>query len=213
MHILSDDWFTCIVSSILPLPKQSAFITYPDDHNLATCSFFLSASAHCISVYINVSLTLVPMTQARDLPKIVVAAYHLIPYFIFDAQEGKVKLPNLCCHLPSVSQSTACASSDTRKCSVLRPVQVLGVHCLQHPIPKSRNTARRSSRRTGQFVPALTMTVVRWMRLKKRTILRPRSWSGRRHWRWSAFRRMPWRSSSPENQFSAVTDNRIQLFS
>lgn len=30
------------------------------------------------------------MTQARDLPKIVVAAYHLIPYFIFDAQEGEV---------------------------------------------------------------------------------------------------------------------------
>jgi len=30
------------------------------------------------------------MKQARDLPKIVVAAYHLIPYFIFDAQEGEV---------------------------------------------------------------------------------------------------------------------------
>jgi len=29
------------------------------------------------------------MTQARDLPKVVVAAYHLIPYFIFDAQEGE----------------------------------------------------------------------------------------------------------------------------
>ncbi|GJM90012.1 hypothetical protein PR202_ga06248 [Eleusine coracana subsp. coracana] len=28
------------------------------------------------------------LAQARDLPKIVVAAYHLIPYFIFDAQEG-----------------------------------------------------------------------------------------------------------------------------
>lgn len=26
--------------------------------------------------------------QARDLPKIVQAAYHLIPYFIFSAEEG-----------------------------------------------------------------------------------------------------------------------------
>lgn len=26
--------------------------------------------------------------QARDLPKIVQAAYHLIPYFIFNPQEG-----------------------------------------------------------------------------------------------------------------------------
>lgn len=26
--------------------------------------------------------------QARDLPKIVQAAYHLIPYFIFSPQEG-----------------------------------------------------------------------------------------------------------------------------
>jgi hypothetical protein len=29
------------------------------------------------------------MTQARDLPKILVAGYGLIPYFIFDAQEGE----------------------------------------------------------------------------------------------------------------------------
>jgi len=31
---------------------------------------------------------IVDTNVARDLPKIVVAAYHLIPYFIFDAQEG-----------------------------------------------------------------------------------------------------------------------------
>lgn len=28
------------------------------------------------------------MTQARDLPKILVAGYRFIPYFIFDPQEG-----------------------------------------------------------------------------------------------------------------------------
>jgi hypothetical protein len=37
------------------------------------------------------------MTQARDLPKIAVAAYHLIPYSIFDAQEGEVD--EYCCIL------------------------------------------------------------------------------------------------------------------
>ncbi|XP_062217956.1 dehydrogenase/reductase SDR family member FEY-like [Phragmites australis] len=35
-----------------------------------------------------VSPGIVDTNVARDLPKIVVAAYHLIPYFIFDAQEG-----------------------------------------------------------------------------------------------------------------------------
>jgi hypothetical protein len=32
----------------------------------------------------------VTLTQARDLPKAIVAGYHLIPYFIFNAQEGEV---------------------------------------------------------------------------------------------------------------------------
>jgi len=44
------------------------------------------------------------MTQARDLPKVVVAAYHLIPYFIFDAQEGKVL--KFCCR--SLSFNNLC---------------------------------------------------------------------------------------------------------
>ncbi|KAJ0966828.1 hypothetical protein J5N97_023745 [Dioscorea zingiberensis] len=35
-----------------------------------------------------VSPGIVHTNVARDLPKIVIAAYHLIPYFIFDAQEG-----------------------------------------------------------------------------------------------------------------------------
>jgi hypothetical protein len=39
--------------------------------------------------------------QARDLPKIIVAAYHLIPHFIFSPQEGLslssfFKKKNLC---------------------------------------------------------------------------------------------------------------------
>lgn len=37
-------------------------------------------------VHIHV-LTLI--MQARDLPRIVQAAYHLIPYFIFSPEEGK----------------------------------------------------------------------------------------------------------------------------
>ncbi|KAH7669253.1 Short-chain dehydrogenase/reductase SDR protein [Dioscorea alata] len=35
-----------------------------------------------------VSPGIVHTNVARDLPKIIIAAYHLIPYFIFDAQEG-----------------------------------------------------------------------------------------------------------------------------
>lgn len=35
------------------------------------------------------------IVQARDLPKIVQAAYHLIPYFIFTAQEGEYCLSHI----------------------------------------------------------------------------------------------------------------------
>jgi hypothetical protein len=40
-------------------------------------------------MYINVKLSTCYMTQTRDLPKIVVAAYRFLPYFIFDGQEGE----------------------------------------------------------------------------------------------------------------------------
>ncbi|KVI07471.1 Glucose/ribitol dehydrogenase [Cynara cardunculus var. scolymus] len=40
-----------------------------------------------------VSPGIVQTNVARDLPKIVQAAYHLIPYFIFSAEEGKITTP------------------------------------------------------------------------------------------------------------------------
>ncbi|PKA48475.1 Short-chain dehydrogenase TIC 32, chloroplastic [Apostasia shenzhenica] len=55
-----------------------------------------------------VSPGIVHTNVARDLPKIIVAAYRLIPYFIFDAQEGSrstlfaaadPQVPDYCAHL------------------------------------------------------------------------------------------------------------------
>jgi hypothetical protein len=76
------------------------------------------------------------MTQARDLPKIVVAAYHLIPYFIFDAQEGKlINIVVSFCQLIHTSSSTD-------GYLVLDLTQAQEVHYLWHLIPKFQNTAR-----------------------------------------------------------------------
>ena len=62
------------------------------DQSDGPCYLHDTAISSFCSRYICISLDidLIPhgMTQARDLPKILVAGYRLIPYFIFDAQEG-----------------------------------------------------------------------------------------------------------------------------
>jgi hypothetical protein len=101
-------------------------------YSLTTHSSFL------LFIYTNCWLMFNYMTQARDLPKIVVAAYHLIPYFIFDAQEGEVN--EYCCCLLSVNLIHTPLSTDGYL--VLDLTQAQEVHYLWHLIPKFQNTVR-----------------------------------------------------------------------
>lgn len=61
----------------------------------------------CIAAF-RIQLESLNFMQARDLPKTIVAAYHLIPYFIFNAQEGLSLSLSVSIYL-SVSESLASA--------------------------------------------------------------------------------------------------------
>ena len=102
---------------------------------------------------------------------------------------------------------TTCAFSYTNIYYVSYAIQVLGVHFLQHLTLKFWNTVRCWSLKTGLFALAFHTIVIQWMHLKRHTTLKLRSWFGRKHLRWLAFRQMPWKSSSLGNPFSAVMDN------
>ncbi|GJN18801.1 hypothetical protein PR202_gb06003 [Eleusine coracana subsp. coracana] len=70
--------------------KYKSWLGYANS-KLAQVSYFMLHKRIPAEAGINVvcvSPGIVDTNVARDLPKIVVAAYHLIPYFIFDAQEG-----------------------------------------------------------------------------------------------------------------------------
>ncbi|KAF6176457.1 hypothetical protein GIB67_010094 [Kingdonia uniflora] len=54
--------------------------------------FLIVANMSITEMSLSLMLNSVEFYQATDLPKIVQAGYNLIPYFIFNPQEGKTKV-------------------------------------------------------------------------------------------------------------------------
>lgn len=89
------------------------------------------------------------MTQARDLPKVVVAAYHLIPYFIFDAQEG--------------SRSTLFAASDPQVpeyCEVLKSEDWPVCACISYDCSPMTASEEANNHETSQLVWEKTLEMI-----------------------------------------------------
>ncbi|TVU33656.1 hypothetical protein EJB05_25486, partial [Eragrostis curvula] len=86
---------------------------------------------------------------ARDLPKIVVAAYHLIPYFIFDAQEG--------------SRSTLFAASDPQVpeyCEMLKSEDWPVCACISYDCNPMNASEEAHNLETTQLVWEKTLELI-----------------------------------------------------
>uniref|UniRef100_A0A0E0CDW5 WW domain-containing oxidoreductase n=1 Tax=Oryza meridionalis TaxID=40149 RepID=A0A0E0CDW5_9ORYZ len=86
---------------------------------------------------------------ARDLPKLVVAAYHLIPYFIFDAQEG--------------SRSTLFAASDPQVpdyCEMLKSEDWPVCACISYDCNPMNASEESHNLETSQLVWEKTLEMI-----------------------------------------------------
>lgn len=78
--------------------------------------------------------------QARDLPGIVQAAYHLIPYFVFSPEEGDSSLKYWDVVIKGKYRKREIGPNYLGACSIF-DVQVPGAHSLRQRILRSQNTA------------------------------------------------------------------------
>ncbi|CAL4890447.1 unnamed protein product [Urochloa decumbens] len=92
---------------------------------------------------------IVDTNVARDLPKVVVAAYHLIPYFIFDAQEG--------------SRSTLFAASDPQVpeyCEMLKSEDWPVCACISYDCNPMNASEEAHNLETSQLVWEKTLEMI-----------------------------------------------------
>ncbi|KAJ1277533.1 hypothetical protein BS78_04G011900 [Paspalum vaginatum] len=92
---------------------------------------------------------IVDTNVARDLPKIVVAAYHLIPYFIFDAQEG--------------SRSTLFAATDPQVpeyCEMLKSEEWPVCACISYDCNPMNASEEAHNLETSQLVWEKTLEMI-----------------------------------------------------
>ncbi|CAO2033954.1 unnamed protein product [Urochloa humidicola] len=92
---------------------------------------------------------IVDTNVARDLPKVVVAAYHLIPYFIFDAREG--------------SRSTLFAASDPQVpeyCEMLKSEDWPVCACISYDCNPMNASEEAHNLETSQLVWEKTLEMI-----------------------------------------------------